>query len=369
MVMHPAGYLRGVRELTRQYDVLLIADEVAVGFGRTGRMFACEHEQVAPDSALPGQGSDRRLPAPGRHAGQRGDLAGLPGRRMPRAGPSSTATPTAAIRWGRPWRWPRSRSSRRNRPWRGCRRRSIAWPGTCGGSPRCRTVGHVRQCGLIAGIELVRDRRTKEPYPWEERRGHARLRLGPPRGRVAAAAGQRGGDLAAAGDLDGPARSHRAGRRARHRGGHGLSAGAAIFVRCYVPPTAQVGGNYRRASRRPSPFFAVFPLPVHLRGRLAALRRAADRRVLQQRPAGRGKAQTIQLLFEAAEGGKPVGIGPDGDRGMLRGMFGRGPAQLRVLPATRRRRSLPNPRRWESACILSIRRSSPYRDVPGLPPE
>ena len=49
MIMHPRGYLRGVRELTRKYDVLLIADEVAVGFGRTGRMFACEHEEVSPD--------------------------------------------------------------------------------------------------------------------------------------------------------------------------------------------------------------------------------------------------------------------------------------------------------------------------------
>ena len=49
MVMHPPGYLRGVRELTRRYDVLLIADEVAVGFGRTGTMFACEHEAVSPD--------------------------------------------------------------------------------------------------------------------------------------------------------------------------------------------------------------------------------------------------------------------------------------------------------------------------------
>ena len=49
MIVHPPGYLRGVRELTRKYDVLLIADEVAVGFGRTGRMFACEHEGVTPD--------------------------------------------------------------------------------------------------------------------------------------------------------------------------------------------------------------------------------------------------------------------------------------------------------------------------------
>jgi len=49
MVMHPPGYLRGVRELTRKYDVLMIADEVAVGVGRTGAMFACEHESVSPD--------------------------------------------------------------------------------------------------------------------------------------------------------------------------------------------------------------------------------------------------------------------------------------------------------------------------------
>lgn len=49
MLMAPAGYLKRVRELTKKYNVLLIADEVATGFGRTGRMFACDNECVSPD--------------------------------------------------------------------------------------------------------------------------------------------------------------------------------------------------------------------------------------------------------------------------------------------------------------------------------
>lgn len=49
MVAQPAGFLREVAALARAHDVLLIADEVAVGFGRTGTLFACEQDNVTPD--------------------------------------------------------------------------------------------------------------------------------------------------------------------------------------------------------------------------------------------------------------------------------------------------------------------------------
>ena len=49
ILTHPAGYLRKVRELCDAHGVLLICDEVATGFGRTGTMFACEQEDIAPD--------------------------------------------------------------------------------------------------------------------------------------------------------------------------------------------------------------------------------------------------------------------------------------------------------------------------------
>jgi adenosylmethionine-8-amino-7-oxononanoate aminotransferase len=49
IVLHPDGYLRAVRELCDTYNIIMICDEVATGFGRTGTMFACEQEGVVPD--------------------------------------------------------------------------------------------------------------------------------------------------------------------------------------------------------------------------------------------------------------------------------------------------------------------------------
>lgn len=56
MWAQPLGYVRALRELTRRHGTLLICDEVATGFGRTGRMFAVEHEAVEPDLLCVGKG-------------------------------------------------------------------------------------------------------------------------------------------------------------------------------------------------------------------------------------------------------------------------------------------------------------------------
>ncbi|MFF1411779.1 ornithine--oxo-acid transaminase [Streptomyces sp. NPDC058289] len=55
VLVPPAGYLRGVRELTRERNVLFMADEIQSGLGRTGKTFACEHEGVVPDVYILGK--------------------------------------------------------------------------------------------------------------------------------------------------------------------------------------------------------------------------------------------------------------------------------------------------------------------------
>lgn len=55
VVVPPDGYLRAVREICTQHDVLMLADEIQTGLGRTGRLFACDHEDVKPDVMILGK--------------------------------------------------------------------------------------------------------------------------------------------------------------------------------------------------------------------------------------------------------------------------------------------------------------------------
>jgi adenosylmethionine-8-amino-7-oxononanoate aminotransferase len=176
MITAPEGYLRRVREVTRECGVLLIADEVAVGFGRTGTMFACQQEGVAPDFLCLAKGLtggylplaatlttdevyDAFLGPPeagrtfyhghtytGNPLGAAAALASLDLLEAP-AGLPALPAKVERLR----------RHLERLR-----------------GLP---IVGDVRQKGLIAGIELVEDRATKRPFPAERRVGARVCRL------------------------------------------------------------------------------------------------------------------------------------------------------------------------------------------------
>jgi adenosylmethionine---8-amino-7-oxononanoate aminotransferase len=170
MLVHPPGYLRGLRELTRRYNVLLIADEVAVGFGRTGRMFACEHEEVTPDLLCLAKGlTAGYLPMAATLAtteiwnaflGKYADSKQFFHGHTYGGNPLAAAVALASLDVFREEQVLEQLPAKIARLAEHLAR--IA------NHPH---VGDVRQRGLLAGIELVRDRKQAEPYPWSEQRG------------------------------------------------------------------------------------------------------------------------------------------------------------------------------------------------------
>jgi adenosylmethionine-8-amino-7-oxononanoate aminotransferase len=170
MIVHPPGYLRGLAEVARRHDVLLIADEVAVGFGRTGRMFACEHEGVTPDLLCLAKGlSGGYLPVAATLAtdeiwqaflGTYGESKTFFHGHTYGGNPLGAAVALATLEV-----FEEEETLARLAPKIERLAQHLA---RIAHRPH---VGDVRQCGLIAGIELVRDSATKDPYPWEEKRG------------------------------------------------------------------------------------------------------------------------------------------------------------------------------------------------------
>jgi adenosylmethionine-8-amino-7-oxononanoate aminotransferase len=170
MIVHPAGYLSGVRELTRRYDVLLIADEVAVGMGRTGKLFACEHERVSPDLLCLAKGlTGGYLPLAatlvtdeiyraflGDHAESKTFFHGHTYGGNPLGAAVALATLDVL----------EEEQTLQHLP-----EKVVRLAEHLQRIGRLAHVGDVRQCGLIGAVELVRDRASKEPYPWTEKRG------------------------------------------------------------------------------------------------------------------------------------------------------------------------------------------------------
>jgi adenosylmethionine-8-amino-7-oxononanoate aminotransferase len=170
MIVHPAGYLRGVRQLTRQYDVLLIADEVAVGMGRTGSMLACQREEVTPDLLCLAKGlTGGYLPLAATLATDeiwQAFLGDYSQARTFQHGHTYGGNPLgAAVALATLDVFEEEQTLAR------LPAKSARLAEHLARIARLPHVGEVRQCGLIAGIELVRDRSSKEPYPWAEQRG------------------------------------------------------------------------------------------------------------------------------------------------------------------------------------------------------
>ena len=170
IIAHPPGYLRGVRELTRKYDVLLIADEVAVGFGRTGRMFACEHEGVTPDLFCIAKGlTGGYLPMAATLATDDIYQAFLGDNASGRTfyhGHTYGGNPLAAAAAMATLDVFEEERTLEHLPAKIVRLRELLAP--LAEHPH---VGDIRQCGLIAGIELVRDLATRESFPSAQRVG------------------------------------------------------------------------------------------------------------------------------------------------------------------------------------------------------
>ncbi|HEY4616200.1 MAG TPA: aspartate aminotransferase family protein, partial [Citricoccus sp.] len=155
----PAGYLAGVRELTRKYGIVYIADEVMAGFGRTGKWFAVEHWDVVPDLLTFAKGVNSGYVPLGGVAiseeiyetfTERAYPGGLTYSGHPLACAAAVACITVMAEEGMV----------EHAAWLG---ENVFGPGLREIAARHRSVGDVRGLGAFWAVELVKDRTTKEP--------------------------------------------------------------------------------------------------------------------------------------------------------------------------------------------------------------
>lgn len=171
MLTAPPGYLARIRDLCTKYEVLLIADEVATGFGRTGKMFACQHESVTPDLMAISKGlTGGYMPLAATLVTEKIYQAFLGEYREWKTffhGHSYTGNPLGcAVALANLEVFRQERTLKNLQPKIKALRRFLK---PLAEHPH---VGEIRQCGLMVGIELVKDQARREGYPLEERIGH-----------------------------------------------------------------------------------------------------------------------------------------------------------------------------------------------------
>jgi adenosylmethionine-8-amino-7-oxononanoate aminotransferase len=170
MIVQPPGFISKIRELCDRYDILMIADEVAVGFGRTGMMFACQHEGVTPDIMALSKGiTAGYLPLAATMTTRKVYDAFLGEYRELKTffhGHTFTGNPiacAAALASLDLFDKTRLLEQLPQKIEYLAKRLSALLI--------INHVGNIRQLGMVGGIELVADKKTKESFAWEDRVG------------------------------------------------------------------------------------------------------------------------------------------------------------------------------------------------------
>lgn len=170
MIDQPCGYISRARQLTKKYNILLVLDEVATGFGRTGKMFAAEHEQVTPDLMAVAKGlTGGYLPLAATLATEEVYSAFLGKYETFKTffhGHTYTANPLAcAVAVSNLKLFKEKKVLEKLQPKIGLLREGLK------DFYGLEHVGDIRQVGTMIGIELVRNRRTKGFFEAKEKIG------------------------------------------------------------------------------------------------------------------------------------------------------------------------------------------------------
>jgi adenosylmethionine-8-amino-7-oxononanoate aminotransferase len=171
MIAQPPGYVRRMREICDRHGALLVCDEVATGFGRTGTLFAVEQDGVVPDVLTLAKGiTGGYLPLAATVTTERVFESFLGPHEAKRTffhGHTYAGNPLACAAAAASMRLFRDRRVVEGLPAKVDALRRALEP-----ARDLSHVGDVRQRGLMVGIELVRDRATKEEYAYALRAGH-----------------------------------------------------------------------------------------------------------------------------------------------------------------------------------------------------